>query len=255
MLMYSAYKVKIKHYNHIFKDTISICRTAVDYLIQVCLENWDSIISYEKLLEKQRFVETLIHQTKDNPVVTYDFDTQFYKFPSYLRRGAISEAIGKVSSYKSNLANWEANPQGKVPSVPKAGYIYPTMYRKGMYEQTGTYQAQIKVYVRNTWDWITVNLRKSDIDYINRYCQTRKQCAPTLQKRGKEWFLDFPFEEKVKLCNADVNQQTILAVDLGINTAATISVMSSDGTILGRHFCRLSKEIDHLMHSINRITD
>lgn len=253
MLMYSAYKVKIKHYNHIFKDTISVYRTAVDYLIQVCLENWDSIISYEKLLEKQRFVETLIHQTKDNPVVTYDFDTQFYKFPSYLRRGAISEAIGKVSSYKSNLANWEANPQGKVPSVPKAGYIYPTMYRKGMYEQTGTYQAQIKVYVRNTWDWITVNLRKSDIDYINRYCQTRKQCAPTLQKRGKEWFLDFPFEEKVKLCNADVNQQTTLAVDLGINTAATISVMSSDGTILGRHFCRLSKEIDHLMHSINRI--
>ncbi|MBS6454471.1 MAG: transposase [Holdemanella biformis] len=253
MLMYSAYKVKIKHYNHIFKDTISVYRTAVDYLIQVCLENWDSIISYEKLLEKQRFVETLIHQTKDNPVVTYDFDTQFYKFPSYLRRGAISEAIGKVSSYKSNLANWEANPQGKVPSVPKAGYIYPTMYRKGMYEQTGTYQAQIKVYVRNTWDWITVNLRKSDIDYINRYCQTRKQCAPTLQKRGKEWFLDFPFEEKVKLCNADVTQQTILAVDLGINTAATISVMSSDGTILGRHFCRLSKEIDHLMHSINRI--
>ena len=253
MLMYSAYKVKIKHYNHIFKNTISVYRTAVDYLIQVCLENWDSIISYEKLLEKQRFVETLIHQTKDNPVVTYDFDTQFYKFPSYLRRGAISEAIGKVSSYKSNLANWEANPQGKVPSVPKAGYIYPTMYRKGMYEQTGTYQAQIKVYVRNTWDWITVNLRKSDIDYINRYCQTRKQCAPTLQKRGKEWFLDFPFEEKVKLCNADVNQQTILAVDLGINTAATISVMSSDGTILGRHFCRLSKEIDHLMHSINRI--
>lgn len=253
MLMYSAYKVKIKHYNHIFKDTISVYRTAVDYLIQVCLENWDSIVSYEKLLEKQRFVETLIHQTKDNPVVTYDFDTQFYKFPSYLRRGAISEAIGKVSSYKSNLANWEANPQRKVPSVPKAGYIYPTMYRKGMYEQTGTYQAQIKVYVRNTWDWITVNLRKSDIDYINRYCQTRKQCAPTLQKRGKEWFLDFPFEERVKLCNADVNQQTILAVDLGINTAATISVMSSDGTILGRHFCRLSKEIDHLMHSINRI--
>lgn len=253
MLMYSAYKVKIKHYNHIFKDTISVYRTAVDYLIRVCFENWDSIISYEKPLEKQRSVETLIHQTKDNPVVTYDFDTQFYKFPSYLRRGAISEAIGKVSSYKSNLANWEANPQGKVPSVPKAGYIYPTMYRKGMYEQTGTYQAQIKVYVRNTWDWITVNLRKSDIDYINRYCQTRKQCAPMLQKRGKEWFLDFPFEEKVKLCNADVNQQTILAVDLGINTAATISVMSSDGTILGRHFCRLSKEIDHLMHSINRI--
>lgn len=57
MLMYSAYKVKIKHYNHIFKDTISVYRTAVDYLIRVCFENWDSIISYEKPLEKQRFSE------------------------------------------------------------------------------------------------------------------------------------------------------------------------------------------------------
>lgn len=44
MLMYSAYKVKIKHYNHIFKDTISVYRTAVDYLMRVCLENWNSII-------------------------------------------------------------------------------------------------------------------------------------------------------------------------------------------------------------------
>lgn len=44
MLMYSAYKVKIKHYNHIFKDTISVYRTAVDYLMRVYLENWNSII-------------------------------------------------------------------------------------------------------------------------------------------------------------------------------------------------------------------
>lgn len=29
--------------------------------------------------------------------------------------------------------------------------------------------------------------------------------------------------------------------------------MCSDGTILGRHFCKLPKETDHLTHSINRI--
>lgn len=127
------------------------------------------------------------------------------------------------------------------------------MYRTVMYNQTGDYEAQLKVYVRNTWDWITVELRKSDMDYINRRCKNRKQCAPTLQKRGKEWFLDFPFEETVKLNTTNVYDQTVVAVDLGINSAATISVMRSDGTILGRHFCRLNKEIDHLMHSINRI--
>ena len=65
--------------------------------------------------------------------------------------------------------------------------------------------------------------------------------------------MDFPFEEKVVLNDINVHEQTIVAVDLGINTAATMSVMRSDGTILGRHFCKLSKETDHLMHSINRI--
>ena len=190
---------------------------------------------------------------KDNPDPIYDFDTKFYKMPSYLRRGAINEAIGKVSSYKSNLANWIKDPVGREPSHPKAGYTFPSMYRTVMYNQTGDYTAQIKVYIRNTWDWITINLKKSDMDYIYRHCSFRKQCAPTLQKRGKEWFLDFPFEEKVKLADISVYEQTIVAVDLGINTAATISVMRSDGTILGRHFCKLTKETDHLMHCVNRI--
>ena len=257
MDIYTTYKVKIKHYNHIFKQTVAIYRSAVDYLIAVCHENWESISSIEGSLNRQRYVETLVHATKDNPNPKYDFDEKFYKMPSYLRRGVISEALGKVSSYKSNLKNWESeepSSRGEFPGYPKAGYIYPSLYRGNMYSETeDTYKAQIKVYVRNTWDWITVQLRKSDVDYINRRCKNRKQCAPTLQKRGKEWYLDFPFEESVKLCKTNIKDQTVVAVDLGINTAATISVMRSDGTILGRHFCKLPKETDHLAHSINRI--
>ena len=257
MDIYTTYKVKIKHYNHIFKQTVAIYRSAVDYLIAVCHENWESISSIEGSLNRQRYVETLVHATKDNPNPKYDFDEKFYKMPSYLRRGVISEALGKVSSYKSNLKNWESeepSSRGEFPGYPKAGYIYPSLYRGNMYSETDdTYKAQIKVYVRNTWDWITVQLRKSDVDYINRRCKNRKQCAPALQKRGKEWYLDFPFEENVKLCKTNIKDQTVVAVDLGINTAATISVMRSDGTILGRHYCKLPKETDHLAHSINRI--
>ena len=257
MDIYTTYKVKIKHYNHIFKQTVAIYRSAVDYLIAVCHENWESISSIEGSLNRQRYVETLVHATKDNPNPKYDFDEKFYKMPSYLRRGVISEALGKVSSYKSNLKNWESeepSSRGEFPGYPKAGYIYPSLYRGNMYSETeDTYMAQIKVYVRNTWDWITVQLRKSDVDYINRRCKNRKQCAPTLQKRGKDWYLDFPFEENVKLCKTNIKDQTVVAVDLGINTAATISVMRSDGTILGRHYCKLPKETDHLAHSINRI--
>ena len=185
-----------------------------------------------------------------------EFDRKFYKFPSYLRRSAINEAIGKVSSYKSNLANWEKedlNTRGRKPAFPKAGYVYPSMYRTVMYEQTSDYEMKIKVFVRNTWDWLTVRVRKSDMDYINRRCATRKKCAPTLQKRGKEWFLDFPFKEYPELPETDVFDRVILSVDLGINSSATVSVMRADGTILGRHFCKLSKEYDSLTHAVNRI--
>ena len=38
MRIYTTYKIKIKHYNHIFKDTVKIYRDVVDYLINVCLE-------------------------------------------------------------------------------------------------------------------------------------------------------------------------------------------------------------------------
>ena len=185
------------------------------------------------------------------------FDSLFYKFPSYLRRGAINEAIGKVSSYRSSLYNWEAaEPQfrGRVPSAPRAGYVYPCMYRDNMYKQTcNEYEAQIKVFIRNTWDWITVQLKKSDVDYITKHCMSRRKCAPTLQRRGREWFLDFPFEEMPTLRNTAINDRVAIAVDLGINNACTCSVMNSEGTIFARKFLKLTKEQDSLKHSINRI--
>jgi IS605 OrfB family transposase len=168
-------------------------------------------------------------------------------------RAAIMDAIGKVASYRSNLKNWNLNPKGNAPSLPKAGRTFPAMYRGNMYVQTSDYVAQVKVYIRNTWDWITLDLKKSDIDYITHHCSDREHCAPSLVQRGKEWFLSFPFKEKVDLHTVDIVDQTVVAVDLGINTAATISVMRSDGTILDRRFCKLTQEIDHLSHALNRI--
>lgn len=256
MKIISTYGVKIKTYNQIFKETVEVYRHATDFLIRVCLNEWEQI-ALLKGQNRLTYVETLIHVTARHPDVKYtEFDKQFYKLPSYLRRSAINEAVGKASSYKSNLANWEnENPKnrGRKPSFPKAGYIYPCMYRGNMYQRTGMYEAKIKVYIRNTWDWLSIRLRKSDIDYIECRCATRKECAPTLQKRGKEWFLNFPFKENVRLNDMPIEQRTIVSVDLGINTAATISVMCADGTILGRRFCKLPKEIDSLNHSINRI--
>ena len=256
MKINTSYSCKIKHYSHILKETVSLYRKATDFFIAVCLAEWDSITPIKGDKAKQRYVETLCVSTaKVTP--KYDFGTAFYKFPCYLRRAAISDAIGKVSSYKSNLANWEAaDPKlrGRKLSLPKVGYIYPVLYKDNMYEKTDDpYIFRIKVFVRNTWDWLIVQLRKSDIDYIKHHCKSRKQLSPTLQKRGKEWFLDFAFEEKVSLNDKKIYDQTIVSVDLGINNAATCSVMKYDGTILGRHFYKLPKEYDCLNTAINRI--
>ena len=256
MLSVSTYSVKIKHYNHIFKDTVSMYRKAVDCLISICLNEWENICSIDSKLLRQQYIERLCHSTNKNPDVRYSFDKQFYKFPSYLRRAAINEAIGKVSSYKSSLSNWEsADPKtrGKTPSFPSAGYVYPCMYRTLMYEQTGRYEAKLKVWIRNTWDWITVQLRKSDVDYIEHRCTSCTVCPPVLRKRGKEWYLDFAFEESVILNDKDVFQRTAICVDLGINSSAAVSVMRANGTVSGRHFLRLTEEYDSLTHAVNRI--
>jgi len=47
MKIMTTYKVKIKHHNHIFKQTVAIYRNAVDYLIDVCLKEWEDIETVE----------------------------------------------------------------------------------------------------------------------------------------------------------------------------------------------------------------
>ena len=250
MKITSTYSVKIKHYNRLLKETVWIYRRAVDFFVNAYLLEWEQIELLVGSKRKLNYIERLCISTKKHPEVIYDFehtDHAFYKFPCYLRRAAISEALGKVSSYKSNLKN------GQDASPPKAGFVYPAMYRDNMFVMTGTYTARIKVFVRNTWDWISIDLKKSDVDYILHHCKDRKHCVPTLQKRGKEWFLDFVFEENTKLNDTNVYESRIVAVDLGINNACTCSIMTSDGTILGRRFLKLSKEQDCLTHAVNRI--
>ncbi|MGN0363128.1 MAG: IS200/IS605 family accessory protein TnpB-related protein [Bilifractor sp.] len=256
MQIYTLYSVKILHNNHIFDASVRIYREAVDFLITSCLEHWDELSQISGQPGRQRFVEKLIHCTAKSPSPVYDFDRQFYKFPAYMRRAAINKAMGIVSSYQSNLANWEAaDPKirGREPGIPKAGYIYPAMYRDNMYVRESDDTASIKVYIRNTWDWIKVRLRKSDAAYILRHCSTRKECVPTLRKRGKQWYLDFSFEEDVDLHETDIFNQTIVAADLGLNSACACSVMRSDGTILGRRFLRLPREYDSLKRKTDHI--
>ena len=98
----TTYKTKIRDSHGALSDTVEVYRQAVDFLIGVVLEEWNTLKEIDRSLEKQRAIENTIHHTKTNPCPKYDFDSRFGKLPSYLRRAAITEAIGKVSSYKSN---------------------------------------------------------------------------------------------------------------------------------------------------------
>ena len=112
MKQMSSYPVRISRSADIRKTlsaTAGIYRKAVDFFISVCMEEWDTISAGKGQTGKVNAVEAFTIKTSKRKTVPYDFGKDFYKFPSYLRRAAIAQAVGKVSSYKSNLKNWEAS--------------------------------------------------------------------------------------------------------------------------------------------------
>ena len=140
MKLSMTYRVRTRGFNHLFDETVRLYRQAVSFFVDVCLTEWNLISTGKLQKERVNLVESLTVRTRQNPAVPYDFSAAFYKFPSYLRRAAIAEALGKASSYHSNLTNWEAaDPakRGEKPSLPQVGYVYPAMYRSGMFIRTG----------------------------------------------------------------------------------------------------------------------
>lgn len=104
----SSYQVRIVNCSVNLIDTVHIYQKALSYLIGVVSENWDAVKSITTgALEQQRYIEKLVHGNKNREAKYQEFDKMFHKYPSYLRRATITAAIGAVSSYRSNLANWE----------------------------------------------------------------------------------------------------------------------------------------------------
>ena len=252
MNIFSSYKVKIKHYNHIFEQTVEIYRNAVSFFIDVCDKEWD-VLEQLKNLEKCRKIEELTLQTKKNQNPKYDFNERFYKMPAYLRRSAINTATGCYSSYYSNLKNWEENHIGNEPKLQLDRNVMPTLYKDNMYIRTDDNTARIKIFHKNDWVWLDIELNNQDVKYIQNHCKFKKEYVPTLKKQGKCWYLVFPFEDKVEFQKVDIQDQMICAVDLGLNNNATCSIMQSDGTVVGRKFVNLATEKDHLDKALNRV--
>jgi IS605 OrfB family transposase len=256
MKLISSYAVEIKHISNLFRQTIKIYNDAISFCVKAFEEHWDVLETLDTG-NKERFAYTdaLIHSTKSNDAVYPEFDIKFHKMPSYLRFSVINTALGYLSSYHSNLDNWEfSNTDNKVPTLQTHLNKLPTFYKGNMYlDDCDGDAVRLKLFVNNDWNWIKVDLKHTDVVSIQKHMQNAKMSVPTLEKKNKKWFLRFAFEEKVELNKTKLAEQRILAIDLGINTDATCSVMNVNGAILAREFINFASDKDQLYHTLNKI--
>lgn len=256
MKLTSSYAVEIKHIDKMFRQTVKIYNDAITFCVKVFEENW-FVLEQLETGNKERFsyADNLIHSTKSNIAKYPEFDIKFHKMPSYLRFSVINTALGYLSSYHSNLDNWEySNSDTKPPSLQTHLHKMPVFYKGNMYNDDCIDDAvRLKLFVNNDWNWVEIQLKHTDVISIQKHMQNTKMSCPILERRNKKWFLRFAFEEQVQLNKTPLEEQRILAVDLGINTDATCSVMNIDGTILARKFINFASDKDYLYHTLNKI--
>lgn len=236
--------------------TINVYTSAVKYFLNIFDIEWEfmnQVLDKITKEEAMRFMENLTHITKKRPVVKYDFDKKFYKMPSGIRRACINTAFGLIKSYKTNLTKWENSDKStKRPRFPKVKRCMPVFY-KSERQDLGDNVIAIKVFYKNDWVYLKVKLKERDVRYIDKHHADKKQKSLILEKKHNRYCLKYVLGVSEKLSDIKPRKDKILAVDLGINNAATCSVMLSDGTVLDRRFLKLSREKDHMFHDLNKI--
>ena len=242
---------------HIVANTLALYNSALNYVCDVVLKHYDEINKLNNL-EGRMYLEHLIHNTKNN-IAKYDFDSIYYKLPSYLLRDIESKAIGHIFSYKSNLDNYKKERYNKIsngkkykkrePSLSKCNLL-PSFYKGNMYKMISDNKIALKIYEDNDWKYEEFKLKKNDLKYINKI--NGKRYNPEIKIIGKKIYIKFTFEiEDFKLQDKELNKRIICGVDLGVNNDATISIMNYEGTILGRHFINTNNK-DLMNHLLNK---
>jgi len=235
------------------ENTISIYRNSLYFIIPIVNAHWDEVKDFEYSNQRMMYVEKLIHSTIKSDAC-YNFDEEFPKFPSYLRRAVLNDALGIVSSYHSNLANWEKDSKGQAPQLSLTHYAYPAYYKKNLFRNFDPVRQTIELKVFKNGDWVfeTYKLKTSDCTYYQNHLIGKKQNVPVIQKKGRRFYATFSYEENVPLVPEEsINK--ICAVDLGLGTDATCSIMDQDGTVYARKFISFREEHDRLHTQLGRI--
>lgn len=132
-----------------------------------------------------------------------------------------------------------------------------TLYKKNSFERDGR-SVKIKVFIRNTWSWIRVSIAKQDWkDLENAISHAKKVYNPSIVYKYHNFYLVFPLEYYCSgFPTVDLEEQTVLAVDLGINHGAVCSVVDYHGNVSARIFDPFHRErtsIDSCIKAIRHV--
>ena len=246
----------------LMRATSVACLSALKLCADVFLKEWGYLSALptaqkKGVLSRRRAADVLIHTPKTSPAKYPGFDSAFPCFPSYMRRAVIADALGMVSSYKKNLAAWEAAPAAERGAAPAIGF--PGRYELTFYEEDRDLSRledgviRLKLFDGKAWGWHSFLVSPSDAKYISEKRKERKMLSPVVEKARGSYRVRFSFEEQRPLVqNERPLAWRILAVDLGINAPASWCVMEADGTVHKRGVIHLDSDEDRLNRLINR---
>ena len=202
--------------------------------------------------EKVNYLEKSIHVTSQNTQIKYlyyqkviDKYPSFRKFPSYLRRAAIADALGIVSSFQTRYREWQSGIRKyrkvRPPRLTAMCQSYPPLYKGQQVKYNDDYQnVSLKIWNGSDWVWLEEIPVKGH--GLNRHKVIGNQLkSPALVVNSKTCQLSMPVKIKpVKKEDSDY----VCSVDLGINNAATCSIVGQDGTVKARKFINPARDID-----------
>lgn len=236
--------------------TVAFYRRIVKMAATVAMTHWDTLGPLRPK-ERQMALEALFHATADRPATRYPvLDRAMGKMPSYLRRAALSAALGVVSSFLSNYSNWlddqiGGRTRGVGARAPRLGFanVFPSLYGGNMITYgKGLRKVQIKLLGSDgQWRFTSPLSVKGRFKRLMPLACKMDLC-PSLMQRGAKVWLSCPVEVRPPkyLTNKTFATDTprVCSVDVGINTAAVAAIVDSTGTVIARKFLNCGRHND-----------
>ena len=162
-----------------------------------------------------------------------------------MRRAAIADALGIVSSFQTRYREWQSGIRKyrkvRPPRLTAMCQSYPALYKGQQVKYNDDYQnVSLKIWNGSDWVWLEEIPVKGH--GLNRHKVIGNQLkSPALVVNSKTCQLSMPVKIKpVKKEDSDY----VCSVDLGINNAATCSIVGQDGTVKARKFINPARDID-----------